>query len=160
MGNMAKGTRVKYIGPHNLLKGLEGNISELERPNATGATVLWDNGIEYFNYWCELSILADAKPTAEASEPDLVNQPQHYQFFPDLEAIEVIARSTTQEQFYGYCLGNRLKYRLRAGNKDKLEQDIAKSDKYLELYEQYKGLCYGAGDEAMVPVPMPNPGDW
>lgn len=142
MGNMAKGTRVKYIGPHNRLTGLEGTISELERPNTMGATVLWDNGIEYFNYWCELSILADAKPAAEASEPDPVNLPQHYQFFPDLEAIEVIARSTTQEQFYGYCLGNRLKYRLRAGNKDKLEQDIAKSDKYLELYEKYKGLCY------------------
>lgn len=88
---------------------------------------------------------------------DPVNQPQHYQFFPDLEAIEVIARSTTQEQFYGYCLGNRLKYRLRAGNKDELEQDIAKSDKYLELYEQYKGLCYG--DEVQVPVPMLNLGD-
>ncbi|UVX29024.1 nucleotide kinase [Klebsiella phage VLCpiA1o] len=70
-----------------------------------------------------------------------VHSPKHYQFFPDLEAIVVIARSMTQEQFYGYCLGNRLKYRLRAGNKDKLEQDIAKSDKYLELYEQHKGEC-------------------
>lgn len=75
---------------------------------------------------------------------DAVNSPKHYQFFPDLEAIEVIARSMTQEQFYGYCLGNRLKYRLRAGNKDKLEQDIAKSDKYLELYEQHKGECIDA----------------
>lgn len=75
---------------------------------------------------------------------DAVNSPQHYQFFPDLEAIKVIARSLTQEQFYGYCCGNRLKYRLRAGNKDKLEQDIAKSDKYLELYEQYKGECIDA----------------
>lgn len=72
---------------------------------------------------------------------DAVNSPKHYQFFPDLEAISVIARSMTQEQFYGYCLGNRLKYRLRAGNKDKLEQDIAKSDKYLKLYEQHKGEC-------------------
>lgn len=76
--------------------------------------------------------------------PDAVNSPKHYQFFPDLEAIEVIARSMTQEQFYGYCLGNRLKYRLRAGNKDKLEQDIAKSDKYLELYEQHRGKCIAA----------------
>lgn len=76
--------------------------------------------------------------------PDAVNSPKHYQFFPDLEAIEVIARSMTQEQFYGYCLGNRLKYRLRAGNKDKLEQDIAKSDKYLELYEQHRGKCIDA----------------
>ena len=75
---------------------------------------------------------------------DAVNSPQHYQFFPGLEAIVVIARSMTQEQFYGYCLGNRLKYRLRAGNKDKLEQDIAKSDKYLELYYQYKGECIDA----------------
>ena len=78
-------------------------------------------------------------PTLKA--PDAVNSPKHYQFFPDLEAIEVIARSMTREQFYGYCLGNRLKYRLRAGNKDKLEQDIAKSDKYLELYEQHRGKC-------------------
>lgn len=75
---------------------------------------------------------------------DAVNSPKHYQFFPDLEAIEVIARSMTQEQFYGYCLGSRLKYRLRAGNKDKLEQDIAKSDKYTELYEQHRGKCIDA----------------
>lgn len=80
------------------------------------------------------------EPTAPITT-DAVNSPKHYQFFPDLEAIEIIARSMTQEQFYGYCLGNRLKYRLRAGNKDKLEQDIAKSDKYLELYEQHKGEC-------------------
>lgn len=83
------------------------------------------------------------EPTAPVTT-DAVNSPKHYQFFPDLEAIEVIARSMTQEQFYGYCLGNRLKYRLRAGNKDKLEQDIAKSDKYLELYGKHKGLCTDA----------------
>lgn len=83
-------------------------------------------------------------PTTSADSFSAVDKPKHYQFFPELEAIEVIARSMTQEQFYGYCLGNRLKYRLRAGNKDKLEQDIAKSDKYLELYEQHKGKCIAA----------------
>lgn len=83
-------------------------------------------------------------PESTPKAPDAVNSPKHYQFFPDLEAIEVIARSMTQEQFYGYCLGNRLKYRLRAGNKDKLEQDIAKSDKYTELYEQHRGKCIDA----------------
>ena len=30
------------------------------------------------------------------------------------------------------------------GNKDKLEQDIAKSDKYSELYEQHRGKCIDA----------------
>ncbi len=84
---------------------------------------------------------ATTKEPAVSATTDAVNSPKHYQFFPDLEAISVIAMCMTQEQFYGYCLGNRLKYRLRAGNKDKLEQDIAKSDKYLELYEKHKGLC-------------------
>lgn len=83
-------------------------------------------------------------PNYSGRKEDAVNSPKHYQFFPDLEAIEVIARSMTREQFYGYCLGNRLKYRLRAGNKDKLEQDIAKSDKYSELYEQHRGKCIDA----------------
>jgi hypothetical protein len=99
----------------------------------------WD--VDHFDVVSTPSI-PEALPTPKA--PDAVNSPQHYQFFPDLEAIEVIARSMTQEQFYGYCLGNRLKYRLRAGNKDKLEQDIAKSDKYLELYYQHKGKCIDA----------------
>ena len=88
--------------------------------------------------------LVRGKVSGSRGAVDAVNSPKHYQFFPDLEAIEVIARSMTKEQFYGYCLGNRLKYRLRAGNKDKLEQDIAKSDKYLELYEQHRGKCIDA----------------
>lgn len=99
--------------------------------------------------WAE-EFFVDAGPTSVYRTPempvehkDAVNSPKHYQFFLDLEAIEIIARSMTEEQFYGYCLGNRLKYRLRAGNKDKLEQDIAKSDKYLELFEKHKGLCHG-----------------
>ena len=73
--------------------------------------------------------------------PDVVNSPAHYQFFPDVEAIEIIAASMTLDEFRGYCMGNRLKYRLRAGNKDKLEQDIAKSDKYVELFDKWKHLC-------------------
>lgn len=96
-------------------------------------------------YWHESCFVVVAEsPTTSTQAADAVNSPQHYRLFPDLEAIVVIARSMTQEQFYGYALGNRLKYRLRAGNKDKLEQDIAKSDKYLELYEQYKGECIDA----------------
>mgnify|MGYP002673223033 CR=1 FL=1 len=101
-----------------------------------------DNASYYWDDSCfDLVVGSDLETLPAPTHTDAVNSPQHYQFFPDLEAIVVIARSMTQEQFYGYCLGNRLKYRLRAGNKDKLEQDIAKSDKYLELYEQHKGEC-------------------
>lgn len=108
------------------------------------------NGDDRYPHRDSIAVRMQRAKLATTPEPtvvgttDAVNSPQHYQFFPDLEAIEVIARSMTQEQFYGYCLGNRLKYRLRAGNKDKLEQDIAKSDKYSELYEQHRGKCIDA----------------
>ena len=75
------------------------------------------------------------------SGDSLVHSPQHYQVFPDKEAIEIIASSMTTEQFYGYCLGNFLKYRLRIGSKDEVQQELGKSNKYKELYEKHKHLC-------------------
>ena len=75
-----------------------------------------------------------------------VTKPSHYQLFPNVEAIEIIARSMTVEQFKGFCLGNILKYRLRAGKKSELayiEKDLAKADFYIELFEKHKGLCHG-----------------
>lgn len=74
-------------------------------------------------------------------KPDAVNHPKHYAVFEQLEAIEVIASSMTTEQFYGYCLGNILKYRLRAGGKDDVMQELGKADKYQELFTQFKYLC-------------------
>lgn len=74
-----------------------------------------------------------------------VTKPYHYMLFDDIEAIEMIARSMTREQFKGYCLGNILKYRLRAGKKSELaylEKDMAKANFYGELYEQHKDKCY------------------
>lgn len=72
---------------------------------------------------------------------DAVHNPKHYAVFDDIEAIEVIARSMTQEMFKGYCFGNLLKYRLRVGGKDEVMQELGKADKYKELYEKFKGLC-------------------
>lgn len=83
--------------------------------------------------------------TCGPTSDDGVKQPSHYQLFEGVEAIEVIARSMTQEMFKGYCLGNILKYRLRAGKKSELatlEKDMAKAAFYLELYEKHKGLCH------------------
>lgn len=76
-----------------------------------------------------------------------VREPSHYALFDGIEAIEIIARSMTTEQFRGYILGTVLKYRLRAGKKQDLayaEKDLAKADFFKELYEKYKGLCYEA----------------
>lgn len=85
--------------------------------------------------------LIDNKP----QDIDGVRTPSHYMLFDDIEAIEVIARSMTREQFKGYCLGNILKYRLRAGKKSELaflEKDMSKAGFYGELYEKHKDKCY------------------
>lgn len=76
-----------------------------------------------------------------------VRTPSHYMLFDNIEAIEVIARSMTREQFKGYCLGNILKYRLRAGKKSELatmEKDLNKAAFYQELFDLYAGKCYDA----------------
>lgn len=78
---------------------------------------------------------------------DGVTNPSYYILFDNIEAIEVIARSMTREQFKGYCFGNILKYRLRAGKKSELaflEKDMAKAGFYGELYEKHKDKCYDA----------------
>lgn len=84
----------------------------------------------------------DRKPECS----DAVHAPSHYMLFDNLESIEVIARTMTVSEFRGFCLGNVLKYRLRAGKKAELanmEQDLKKAEFYKELFEKHKGLCHG-----------------
>lgn len=75
---------------------------------------------------------------------DNIKKPTHYQILDGVESIEIIASAMTREAFHGFCLGNIIKYRLRAGNKDALEQDIGKADFYTVLYDQHKHLCRDA----------------
>lgn len=80
-------------------------------------------------------------------EIDDVRKPSHYQVFDSVESIEIIARSMTVSEFRGFCMGNVLKYRLRAGKKSELatmEKDMAKAEFYGELYEKHKDKCYDA----------------
>lgn len=71
---------------------------------------------------------------------DVVRNPKHYQII-GVEVITVIASSMTESEWSGYCRGNVLKYRLRAGKKGDATQCLAKADFYEELYEMYKHLC-------------------
>ncbi len=64
------------------------------------------------------------------ADNDPVNHPKHYQLFPGQEAIDIIRAALTDEEFAGYCKGNALKYRLRAGEKGDTQQDIDKSNWY------------------------------
>lgn len=87
--------------------------------------------------------IGHGSPVGSAS--DAVKAPSHYMLFDGTESIEVIARSMTVSEFRGFCFGNVLKYRLRAGKKSELatmEQDLKKSAYYQELFDKHRGLCY------------------
>lgn len=128
---------------------IEGFIGFVEEAYETECTI-YEIDPEKDGFWVknsEIELLTKAatghetlKPI-EKVKPDAVNSPKHYSVFEKLEAIEVIASSMTTDQFYGYCLGNILKYRLRAGGKDDVMQELGKADKYQELFTQFKHLC-------------------
>jgi len=62
----------------------------------------------------------------------IVDHPGHYNQYP-LEVIDIIRRVLGPDGFKAYCLGNILKYRLRAGFKGDVTEDIKKADKYLDF---------------------------
>lgn len=64
------------------------------------------------------------------SKHDAVNNPKHYDLFPDMQSIDIIESSLTEEEFAGFLKANILKYRLRAGEKGDAEQCIAKANWY------------------------------
>lgn len=71
---------------------------------------------------------------------DMVKNPKHYMLMGQ-ETITIIAASMTIDEWRGYCRGNAIKYRLRLGKKDSVEQDLGKAMFYEELYEMHKDLC-------------------
>ncbi|MCV6604625.1 MAG: DUF3310 domain-containing protein [Porticoccaceae bacterium] len=75
-----------------------------------------------------------------AEQHDAVRNPAHYVLIDGVESITIIASAMTAEQWKGFCLGNIIKYRLRAGKKDAMAQDIGKAAYYEELYATH--LCY------------------
>lgn len=69
---------------------------------------------------------------------DKVKHPQHYMLC-DIEAIDIIKKTLTVEQYKGFILGNVMKYRLRAGKKGDGLEDLAKALFYEELWEATYG---------------------
>lgn len=70
---------------------------------------------------------------AAPEEWDAVNNVKHYQVFEGIEAIDIIKQVLTPQEFKGYCKGNALKYRLRAGKKADVVQDIKKAQRYEDM---------------------------
>lgn len=82
------------------------------------------------------------------TQHDEINYPKHYELAPGLEAWDVIKATLTREELRGYCLGNLLKYRLRAGEKGDAAKCLAKANWYRDqlremdaLAQQMKGVA-------------------
>ena len=69
------------------------------------------------------------------SEPDMVNHPNHYTV-GGVETLDVIEAKLSQSEFQGYCLGNILKYLMRAGYKGKQLEDLKKAQFYLNRHDR------------------------
>lgn len=138
---------VRYSGENPVFKGLTGTVQGYSH---TGRVKVQFGIREAEVHPSVLIPLPKVGPNVEAPKTEVksdVTHPNHYMLFDNVEAIEVIARSMTVEAFRGYCLGNILKYRLRAGKKSELatmEKDLNKAAFYQELFDKHKGLCYDA----------------
>lgn len=101
-------------------------------------------GIEKRVWYAPYFELVATPPVVSESsmlDNNMVTKPKHYEFFDGVEAITIIARSMTEKQFAGYCMGNALKYRLRAGKKFNTEEDLKKADYYKELFQKHRHEC-------------------
>ncbi len=64
-----------------------------------------------------------------------VEHPAHYTAYP-VEVIDMIRIILGPEGFKAYCLGNEIKYRMRAGLKVDAVEDIEKALQYKKFREQ------------------------
>lgn len=69
---------------------------------------------------------------------DLINHPSHYTE-GGIETIEILKAKLTPDQFYGFCVGNAIKYLTRAQHKSALLPDLEKARWYLDRL--ISGLC-------------------
>ena len=80
---------------------------------------------------------------------DAVKSPKHYMFF-DVESIDIIKKGMSVEEFKGFCKGSALKYRMRAGKKDDVTQDINKALEFeriwLDYWDEIKKQGVSSGD--------------
>lgn len=140
------GDTVKYVGPVTAYMGLScgkvimvrmGHIVVVKWPCLSEPVIHSSSALEITNQ--------EQTEQTTIGQEDSVRKPSHYQVFDGVESIEIIARSMTVSEFRGFCMGNVLKYRLRAGKKSELatmEKDLNKAAFYQELFNLHKGKCY------------------
>ena len=77
--------------------------------------------------------MKETNSTSSSKETnDPVNSPSHYNML-NIEAINLIEMSMTEDDFLGYLKGNALKYITRHRRKGDGAKDIHKAIHYLEM---------------------------
>ena len=83
------------------------------------------------------SLSMETEPCDPTKGNDPVKHPSHYADRP-VEVIDIIEACLTPEQFQGFCIGNTLKYNLRAGKKGDEKQDLEKGKMYYDWFMDSK----------------------
>lgn len=65
--------------------------------------------------------------------------PSRYSLENGQEAIDYIRDKLGDRLFIGFCLGNAMKYQLRAGKKGPAEIDLEKASFYMQMYRYVLG---------------------
>lgn len=140
------GDQVKYVGTVTAYMGLScGKVIVVKTGHIV--VVKWPCLSEPVTHSSSALEITNQEQTEQTTigQEDSVCRPSHYQVFDGVESIEIIARSMTVSEFRGFCMGNVLKYRLRAGKKSEMatmEKDLNKAAFYQELFDLHKGKCY------------------
>lgn len=98
-------------------------LESLSKPIPMGQAMMGES----FREFSSTSVFDNLANTIDPDK-DMVNHPPHYNQFP-FEVLAAIHTLLGTEGYKHYLLGNELKYRLRAGFKDKgkVQEDIDKA---------------------------------
>lgn len=69
------------------------------------------------------------------TEPDVVDEPEHYKH-GTFEVIDEMLMAFGPQKTYDFCILNAWKYRSRAPYKGKLEENMQKANRYMEMAKQ------------------------
>ena len=129
-GKLGKVIRVREFTVDVKFSGIEGSVS------------CWFEEVKHFRIQNEQEPTITLGGLGSQSErtnviylSDSVDSPSHYADRP-VEVIEIIRSTLTKEQFEGFCLGNLLKYNMRAGLKGNAQEDYKKGEKYYNWYKE------------------------
>jgi hypothetical protein len=124
----------------------------------------WEQSREGFNFWRDINTglrpalfaasIEDLRRAGMLPEPSItledyyrmereeeaITSPSHYKVCEGLDVVDMIRAVLTPEQFSGYCLGNVIKYRMRAGKKTMSPmEDLGKAHVYEEWLRELEG---------------------